>query len=341
MPPGKRAPASVPETARVGERSASGASRHAGLRGRGTPLEVEEFLAWMVAERGRAANTIAAYRRDLGAYAEWLADRGLSLDTVTGGDLVTFVAARRQAGAAASSVARQLAAMRMLHRRLVLEGDRPDDPTADLEGVKVPSGIPKPLSEEEVEALLGAAIGADPVARRDRALLELLYGTGARISEACGLSMGDIDFDGRLVRLLGKGGKERIVPFGRAAGRSLDDWFGPGGRVAMVPGEWRRRDDAQAVFLNSRGARLTRQAAWAVIKKYGKRAGLDPLRHLSPHVLRHSCATHMLDHGADLRVVQEMLGHASISTTQVYTKVSQERLWQVYRDAHPRARLAV
>ncbi len=234
-------------------------------------------------------------------------------------------------------MARQLAAIRMLHRHLVAEGMRPDDPTADLEGVRVPAGIPKPLREDDVDALLDAVVGHDPLARRDRALLELLYGTGARVSEACGLSMGDIDFDGRLVRLFGKGAKERIVPFGRRAADALDEWFAPGGRVALMPPEWRRRDDAQAVFLNTRGGRMTRQAAWAVIKKYGRRAGLRDSDHLSPHVLRHSCATHMLDHGADLRVVQEMLGHASISTTQVYTKVSQERLWEVYRAAHPRA----
>jgi integrase/recombinase XerD len=137
--------------------------------------------------------------------------------------------------------------------------------------------------------------------------------------------------------LFGKGAKERIVPFGRTAAAALDAWFAPGGRIDLVPAQWRRRNDATSVFLNSRGGRLTRQAAWAVIKRYGARAGLDADRHLSPHVLRHSCATHMLDHGADLRVVQEMLGHVSISTTQIYTKVSQERLWQVYREAHPRA----
>jgi integrase/recombinase XerD len=228
-----------------------------------------------------------------------------------------------------------LAAVRTLHRYLVTEGERPDDPTADLEGVHVPSGLPKPLSEAEVTALLDAVVGHEPAARRDRALLELLYATGARISEACGLSMGDIDFGGRLVRLYGKGSKERIVPFGRAAGAALDDWFSPAGRVRMAPTQWRRRSDAEAVFLNARGGRLSRQAAWAVVKEYGRRAGLDGK--LSPHVLRHSCATHLLDHGADLRVVQEMLGHASISTTQVYTKVSQERLWDVYRAAHPRA----
>ena len=302
------------------------------------PLEIEEFLSWMVSERGRAANTISAYRRDLTSYAAWLSERGTDLSSSTTDDLIAMIGVRKGAGLAASSIARQLAAIRMLHRYLVTEGERTDDPTANLEGVRVPAGIPKPLSETEVGSLLDAVVGHDPVARRDRALLELLYGTGARISEACGLSMGDIDFDGRLVRLFGKGSKERIVPFGRTAAAALDEWFAPGGRIDLAPVQWRRRDDAQSVFLNTRGGRLTRQAAWAVIKKHGAKAGLDDAHHhLSPHVLRHSCATHMLDHGADLRVVQEMLGHVSISTTQIYTKVSQERLWQVYRDAHPRA----
>jgi integrase/recombinase XerD len=300
------------------------------------PLEVEEFLSWLVTERGRAVNTIAAYRRDLAGYCAWLAAHGEDLSTVRTPTLVEFVAARRQ-GAAASSVARQLAAIRTLHRYLVTEGERADDPTADLEGVRVPAGLPKPLSEPEVTSLLDAVAGHDPVALRDRALLELLYATGARISEACGLSMGDIDFDARLVRLFGKGSKERIVPFGRAAGAALDEWFSPRGRVLLAPAQWRRRDDAEAVFLNRRGGRLTRQAAWAVVRRYGERAGIRT--ELSPHVLRHSCATHLLDHGADLRVVQELLGHASISTTQVYTKVSQERLFEVYRSAHPRAKV--
>jgi integrase/recombinase XerD len=304
------------------------------------PLEIEEFLSWLLSERGRAANTLAAYRRDLAAYADWLHRRGLTLDSVATADLHALVAERRDRGTAPSTIARQLAAVRTLHRFLVNEERRGDDPTAELESVRIPAAIPKALNESDVTSLLAAVTGDDPVARRDRALLELLYGTGARVSEVCDLSMGDIDFDGRLVLLFGKGAKERIVPFGRAAADALDRWFAPGGRLDLAPAQWRRRDDANAVFLNTRGARLTRQAAWAVIKKYGRRAGLDTRHQLSPHVLRHSCATHLLDHGADLRVVQELLGHASISTTQVYTKVSQERLWQVYRAAHPRAVIA-
>jgi len=301
------------------------------------PIEIEEFLSWMVAEKGRSANTIAAYRRDLTNYSDWLAGIPTTVLDVTAAELVIFVGQRRASGAATSSIARQLAAIRMLHRYLALEGERRDDPTADLEGVRVPSGIPKPLTEQQVASLLDSIVVTEPIHRRDLALVELLYATGARISEAVGLSIGEIDLDARLVRLYGKGAKERIVPFGSGAADALDDWFSARGRARVVPAQWRSRDDAEAVFLNTRGGRLSRQAAWQMLKKYARRAGLG--EDMSPHVLRHSCATHLLDHGADLRVVQEMLGHASISTTQIYTKVSQERLWDVYRSAHPRATL--
>ena len=295
----------------------------------------EEFLVWLGAERGRSKNTLAAYRRDLTAYEDWLRERGSTVLTVAADELIVFVNQRKASGLAASTVARQQAAVRMLHRYLATEEIRPDDPTAALDGVKVPSGIPKPLTEAQVTSLLDAVTGYDPVTRRDRALLELLYATGARISEAVGLSLGDLDLDTGLVRLFGKGSKERIVPFGSAAARALGEWLAPSGRGALEPLRWKSRDAAEAFFVNQRGGRLTRQGAWLVLTKYGRLAGIET--HLSPHVLRHSCATHLLDHGADLRIVQELLGHASISTTQVYTKVSQERLWEVYRTAHPRA----
>lgn len=299
------------------------------------PLAAEEFLSWMAGERGRSVNTLAAYRRDLTGYVVWLHEHGHTLDGVARGDLESFLGQRRATGAAASSVARQLAAIRMLHRFLAEEGLRGDDPTADLDGVRVPSGLPKPLSEADVLALLEVAAGTDPVGRRDRALLELLYATGARISEVCGLNLADVDHDLRLVRLYGKGSKERIVPYGRAADEALRAWLDPEGRPAMAPDRWARRGDAEAMFLNRRGGRLSRQSAWAVIRQHAERAGIAAT--ISPHVLRHSCATHLLEHGADLRIVQEMLGHASISTTQVYTRVSQDRLVEVYRSAHPRA----
>ncbi|WP_420453694.1 site-specific tyrosine recombinase XerD [Ilumatobacter sp.] len=299
------------------------------------PLEVEEFLAWLLSEKGRAPNTLAAYRRDLRRYCSWLADDGTTVLDVDRDALVRFVNDQRRGGAAPATIARRLAAIRMLHRFLAIEGERPDDPAAEVEGVRVPAGIPHPLTETQVDALLDAVTGAEPLDHRDRALLELLYATGARISEAVGLSIGDLDVDQRLVRLYGKGSKERIVPFGSSAAGALEDWFSPRGRVRLIPARWGRRDDADAVFLNQRGGRLTRQAAWLVVKKHARTAGLGS--EVSPHVLRHSCATHLLDHGADLRVVQEMLGHVSISTTQLYTRVSQERLFEVYRSAHPRA----
>jgi integrase/recombinase XerD len=302
---------------------------------RDLPLEVEEFLSWLLTERGRSANTLAAYRRDLLAYTAWLADERCDLATVTSADIERYITTRRQQ-AAPASVARQVAAMRMLHRFALDEGYRADDPTAELDGVKVPAGIPKPLGEAQVVSLLDAAHGTDPVGRRDRALLEFLYATGARISELCGLSIGDIDLQSRTARLYGKGSKERLVPFGRVAGTALAEWLGPSGRPHLEPDRWARRGDAEAVFLNQRGARMSRQLAWSVVKRYGRLAGI-PADDLSPHVLRHSCATHLLDHGADLRIVQELLGHASVSTTQVYTKVSQDRLLQAYRSAHPRA----
>ena len=298
------------------------------------PLEVEEFLVWMASERGRASNTVQAYRRDLRQYQAWLTARQLTPLTVDHDDLTAFVNDAKASGKAMSSIARQMAAIRMLHRYLATEQYRPDDPTGRLDGVRVPSGIPKPLSEEQVTSLLDAVVGNEPLHRRDRAMLELLYATGARISEVVGLSMGDINFDDSLVRLFGKGSKERIVPFGSSAALAIDDWFSPSGRARLMPDRWKRRGDAEAVFLNQRGGRLSRQGAWLVIKKYGDRAGITD--HLSPHVLRHSCATHLLDHGADLRVVQEMLGHASISTTEIYTHLDSEHLRSLHRLYHPR-----
>lgn len=299
------------------------------------PLAVEEYLSWLSAERGRSPNTLAAYRRDLDAYCRWLASRHHDPIGVDARTLDVFVGERRASGAAASSVARQLAAIRNFHRFLVAEGQRGDDPTADVEGVRVPAGLPKALSEEEVQSLIDAVHGDGAVALRDRALLEFLYATGARVSEACGLSLGDLDLEDGLVRVYGKGSKERLVPVGSMARTALGRWLDEG-RADLEPARWRRRGDADAVFLDKRGGRLSRQAAWAAIVRHGHKVGLDD--RLSPHVLRHSCATHMLDHGADLRIVQEMLGHASISTTQVYTRVSQERLVEQYRSAHPRAR---
>jgi integrase/recombinase XerD len=299
------------------------------------PLEVEDLLLWLSAERGRAESTIRAYRRDLRTYLAWLGERDRPLADVTEQDLVDFLAVLRGRELAPASVARTMVPVRALHRFLAEEGHADADPSAGVELPRVPRGLPKALSEDEVQRLLDAPTGDEPAVRRDRAMLEVLYGTGLRVSELVGLSLGDVDLDAALLRAFGKGSKERIVPMGVPAVRAMAAWFGAGGRPDMEPTRWRRRGDAEAVFLSSRGGRLSRQGAWDVLRRYARQVGLEGK--LTPHVLRHSCATHMLDHGADIRAVQELLGHASISTTQVYTLVSTERLWEVYRNAHPRA----
>jgi integrase/recombinase XerD len=299
------------------------------------PLEAEDLLMWLSAERGRAPATLAAYRRDLRTYATWLQEQGRSLTEVTEDDLAAFLQSLRARGLAPASVARTMVPVRALHRFLADEGRAPSDPGAHVELPRVPRGLPKALTEEEVGRLLDAPVGGGPVVLRDRAMLEVLYGTGVRVSELVGLDLADVDLDAALLRAFGKGSKERIVPLGVPAVRALVAWFGADGRPALAPAQWRRRSDAEAVFLNARGGRLSRQGAWDVLRRYAGQIGLEGK--LTPHVLRHSCATHMLDHGADVRAVQELLGHASISTTQVYTLVSTERLWEVYRNAHPRA----
>jgi integrase/recombinase XerD len=297
----------------------------------------ERFLTWMTIEQGRSPRTIEAYRRDLVRYQNFLFEHSLDELSVNSQGVEKFIASLRAEGKASKSVARMYAAVRMLHRFLVEERIRIDNPTSGVDGVKVPSGIPKALSEDQVSRLLASVTGVDSFALRDRALLEFLYATGARISEACGLSLSDLDMESQLVRLFGKGSKERIVPFGSHAKSALADWLGAGGRPMLVPDQWVKRDHADAVFLGSRGTRLSRQAAWGIVRKYAQIAGIGD--EISPHVMRHSCATHMLIHGADLRIVQELLGHASVSTTQVYTRVDNEVLFTMYREAHPRARI--
>jgi len=297
--------------------------------------EAEDFLVWLAVEKGRSTNTLSAYRRDLLRYRDHLRRRSAVVVSADEGDVLAFVHVLIGEGLAPASVTRTLVAVRGLHRFLVAEEMRPDDPATEVEMPRVPRGLPKALTLEQVTALIEVVVGDDPVARRDRAILETLYGTGVRISELVGMSIGDVDLHDGLVRVLGKGSKERIVPIGRHAAVALTEWTAAAGRGAMEPDRWARREDADAVFLNHRGGRLSRQGAWGVVRKHGQSVGLGS--ELTPHVLRHSCATHMLDHGADIRTVQELLGHASISTTQIYTKVSTERLLAVYRSAHPRA----
>ena len=301
---------------------------------------VAEFRSWLVVERGLAPNSVTSYQRDLRRYVAFLDARGVrAIGRVTEADVSAYAADLHTAvdddgrpRYAPASIARALVSVRSLHRFARDEGFAAADPTEELQGARVPQGIPKALTEPEVEALLGAVVGDDPRALRDRAVVETLYAGGLRIAELVGLDRADLDLDGGLVRVFGKGRKERIVPSGRPARAALDVYLRDG-RPALE--SRRARVTGDPVFLNTRGGRLTRQAGWKIVHEAGMRAGLG--EKLSPHVLRHSCATHMLDHGADIRVVQELLGHASLSTTQIYTKVSPERLRHAYLTAHPRS----
>lgn len=304
---------------------------------------LDEHDTWLAVERGLAQNSLAAYRRDLRRYAAFLRARGAGDPGLVGEATVAeyvhhLESARDEEGGAAyaaSSIARALVAVRSFHRFCVEEGFVETDPAEVIGAPRVPQGIPKALTEAEVEAFLGAVVGDEPRALRDRAILETLYAAGLRISELVGLDRADLDLVDGLVRVLGKGAKERVVPIGRTSRAALDAYLARGRPMLERP-RARTRADGEAVFLNARGGRLTRQGCWKIARAAAGRVGLAG--RLSPHVLRHSCATHMVEHGADIRVVQELLGHASLSTTQVYTRVSPERLRVVYDLAHPRAR---
>lgn len=298
------------------------------------PLPMEEFLGWLRVDKGRSSSTISAYRRDLRAYQAFLLKHNLKLVSANTDDVNRYIEGLRQSGLAPATQARRVVAVRALYRFLADEEETPIE-VGTVDSLRVPRGLPRALSEEQISTLLNMVVGDHPAALRDRAILEVLYGTGVRISELVGLSRGDIDLSERRIRVFGKGSKERVVPLGNLAREALASWLQIG-RAEMIPAKGQFRHDVEAVFLNARGGRLSRQGAWGVVKKYARAAGLDDV--ISPHVLRHSCATHMVDHGADLRVVQELLGHSSVSTTQVYTLVSNERLWKVYEQAHPRAR---
>ena len=301
-------------------------------------------------ERGLAASTVESYRRDLRRYASVLAGRGKTrLGEITPADVEGFLASLREgdaehAGLAVSSAARAVIAVRGLHAFTVTQGLAATDPAREVPPPSPPRRLPKAIPVGDVERLLDAAgpgpddLSADPRLLRDRALLEFLYGTGARISEATGLDVDELQPGADpVVRLIGKGGKHRVVPMGSYAVRALEAYL-----VRARPGLAQRaasrrgpgRGASPAVFLNARGGRLTRQGAWGVLHAAAARAGLPEV---SPHTLRHSFATHMLDGGADIRVVQELLGHASVTTTQVYTLITVDRLREVYATSHPRA----
>ena len=302
-----------------------------------------EHASYLAVERGLRPNTLLSYRRDLRGYERHLRERGVTAPTdvtaaMVGGYATWLRTATDDEGHAryaAASVARALVAVRSFHRFCVDEGLCAVDPTEDITGPRVAAGIPKPLSEIDVEALLAAASAETPTGLRDRAILEVLYAGGLRITELVGLDRRDLDDDTGLLRVYGKGGKERVVPLGGPARGAVRAYLTRGRTELSRPGRSGARA-GEAIFLNARGGRLTRQGVWGLVRAAGRRAGLGD--QVFPHVLRHSCATHMVDRGADIRVVQELLGHASVSTTQVYTKVSAERLRAVYDAAHPRAR---
>ena len=302
--------------------------------------DVERYLDHLAVERGLARNTLAAYRRDLDRYAVFLTARGR--DRVAGveeADVRAFVTALRSgadgAALAASSTARVVAAVHGWHRFCLVEGLTDTDPSVGVRPPAQPRRLPRAMSVDDVAALLEAAgQGEGPVPLRDRALLELCYSTGARISEVVGLDVDDVDLDleRAAARLLGKGGKERVVPVGSFALAAVDAYLVRARPALAAAG----RGNA-ALFLNTRGARLSRQSAWAVLRQAARRAGIQGADEVSPHTLRHSFATHLLQGGADVRVVQELLGHASVTTTQIYTHVTPDSLREVYALAHPRA----
>jgi integrase/recombinase XerD len=327
-----------PPTTREDLLSQKATTQKATVRTSALDRAVRGWLDHLDVERGVSANTLSSYRRDLQRYADFLRAHGVTEPgVVTPAHVSGFLGGLREGGPdrrplAASSAARTLVAVRGFHRFLLLEGEADADPAAGVAPPKSPMRLPKAISVEEVERLLEAAsVGDTPGALRDRAVLELLYGAGARISEAVGLDVDDVDTAEGAVRLLGKGGKERIVPIGSYAARAVSAYL-VRGRPALAPAG----RGTPAVFLNRRGGRLSRQSAWAVMRAVADRAGLSG--HLSPHTLRHSFATHLLDGGADVRVVQELLGHASVTTTQIYTMVTVQRLREVYAQSHPRAR---
>lgn len=294
---------------------------------------VTRYFDHLQFERRLSQATVDGYARDLRRYFVWAAEHdALELATVRTSDLEAYASSLAEAGLAPRSRTRALVSVRRFHSFASAEGFAPSDAGADLPLPSQGLRLPKALTIAEVEAMLATAHGDDLVSRRSSALLEFLYATGARISEAVGLDIDDLDLDNGIARLYGKGSKERLVPVGRSAIDALGTWI-----VRARPEILHRRSaSTPAVFVNQRGTRLSRQSAWAIVSGAAASAGID--REVSPHSLRHSCATHLLEGGADIRLVQELLGHASVTTTQIYTKVTNETLREVYSTTHPRAR---
>ncbi len=293
-----------------------------------------DFAGYLAVERGSSANTVEAYERDLGIYVTFLEERGVrEVESVTREDVSAFVAFLRETGAAPKTVRRRVSAVRSFHAFLVRDGVTEHHPTADLPVPKAPERLPDVASIEEVDRLLSQPFPEGPRGMRDRAMLEVLYGCGLRVGELVGLDLDDLDLGHGMFRVVGKGDKERVVPVAGAAERALREYL-ERARPHLRPKGSRATLDLSAVFVSYRGRRLSRQTVHALVRRYGERVGLD----LHPHTLRHSYATHMLEGGADLRSLQELLGHADISTTQVYTHVDRRHIREEYMSTHPRAR---
>ena len=291
---------------------------------------IHEFINYLSVERGLAVNTLESYGRDLRQYSEFLdTDDESALDSVSRTTIVNYLLYLQSQGKATATIARRLAALKAFYQFLVREKRIHDDPTANLEPPKLEKRLPKVLSVGEVERLLAQPDAGQAAGVRDRAMLELLYATGIRVSELVSLDVTDVNLEMGYIKCSGKGSKERIVPLGSLAIQSCRDYLGVA-RPRLV-----REREEQALFVNHHGHRLTRQGFWKIVKKYADDAKIE--KEITPHTLRHSFATHLLENGADLRSVQEMLGHADISTTQIYTQVTRGRLKEVYAKAHPRA----
>jgi integrase/recombinase XerD len=295
----------------------------------------DEFLGYLAVERGASPHTIDAYRRDLAAYTSFLAARDVIVpDDVTRDDVIAYIAALRDRDLAPSSVERKVASAKSFHKFLVREGVTENHPTASMPLPKVPKRLPEVVSIAEVDRMLSQPFPEGPAGMRDRAMLEVLYGCGLRVSELTGLDLTDIDLADGFLRVFGKGSKERVVPIAGMALRAMSDYLSHG-RPFLRPKSAHSRQDPAAVFLNQRGGRMTRQTVFTTVRRYAARVGLD----MHPHTLRHSFATHMLEGGADLRSLQDMLGHSDISTTQIYTHVDRSHLREEYLSTHPRAKL--
>lgn len=289
---------------------------------------VDKFLDAIWMERGLSQNTLGAYRADLMTLGRSLSEQKKSIDSADKSDLLAFIAGRVEGGAKPRSTARQLSSFRRFFRYIMREGLRTSDPTADIEMPRIGRSLPKTLSEDEVEALLNAPNTEEPLGHRDRTMLELLYATGLRVSELINLKQSQVNFNQGVIRIVGKGDRERLIPLGEEAQRWLRDFIdGPRMEILLE-----RQTDY--LFPTRRGDRMTRQAFWHIIKRYAEKAGVR--KKMSPHSLRHAFATHLLNRGADLRVVQLLLGHSDLSTTQIYTHVARERLKELHAQHHPR-----